>query len=519
MKKTSSRNSSTKTKVALFTGAATLLTLANQSQAQAVTSDPLIDKLEQKGILSAEEAKELRSESMTDQTNLVDSIPASKWKIADSIKSLQLYGDFRLRYEYRGVDNLPGAASSNYYRERFRYALRLGLRGDLFDDFNYGLRLETSTNPRSPWATFGSNTTSGSATPSDKAGSAIGVGQAFIGWHPASWYEMTVGRMPMPIYTTPMVWDSDINPEGAFEKFKFSIENVDLFADFGQFDYQDPNPASDFPSSDTFIFAWQAGAVVNLPKDMSFKIAPMLYTYSGITTAGNGLNKPFVGQGSPAAIAGGNNPGVPGAAAAYLNPGATDYNEDGLDNLLVLEVPAEFDFKIPNTPLGNLQARIFGDFAYNFEGNDRASAAYNANPGAFTATGLHGPVGGQDKAYQAGIGIGSDGPVYGPTQGLVYGSTAKKNTWEARFYWQHIEQYSLDVNLIDSDFFEGRANLQGVYAAFAYSFTDAIIGTVRYGYASRINNSLGTGGNNLDIPIFNPINNYNLWQMDLTWRF
>ena len=66
------------------------------------------------------------------------------------------------------------------------------------------------------------------------------------------------------------------------------------------------------------------------------------------------------------------------------------------------------------------------------------------------------------------------------------------------------------MNLIDSDFFEGRANLQGVYAAFAYSFTDAIIGTVRYGYASRINNSLGTGGNNLDIPVFNPINNYNL---------
>ncbi len=75
------------------------------------------------------------------------------------------------------------------------------------------------------------------------------------------------------------------------------------------------------------------------------------------------------------------------------------------------------------------------------------------------------------------------------------------------------------MNLIDSDFFEGRGNLQGVYVAFAYGISDAIIGTVRYGYASRINGSLGTGGNNLDIPNLNPINNYNLWQMDLTWRF
>jgi hypothetical protein len=128
-------------------------------------------------------------------------------------------------------------------------------------------------------------------------------------------------------------------------------------------------------------------------------------------------------------------------------------------------------------------------------------------------------VDGQDKAYQAGLGIGSGGPVYGPTQGLVYGSTSKKGTWEARAYWQHIEQYSLDVNLIDSDFFEGRANLEGVYTAFAYSFTDGIIGTVRYGYANRIKSDLGTGGNNLDIPGINPIKNYNLLQMDLTWRF
>ena len=505
MKKTSSRNNSTKTKATLFASTAALLTLATPSHAQTVNSDPLIDKLEQKGILSATEAAELRNESLTDQTNLVNSIPASKWKISDSIKSIQLYGDFRLRYEYRGVDNLLGASSSTYYRERFRYALRIGLRGDLFDDWSYGIRLETSNSPRSPWVTFGNNTTSGSASPSDKNASGIYVGQAFLNWHPESWYEMAAGRMPMPIYTTPMVWSANINPEGAYEKLKMSIDDVDLFAGFAQFDYENPNPGTYFPTSDAFVLAWQAGATVKLPKDMFFKMAPVLYTYTGVTGVGNGLNGPFVGQGNAA----GANPGIPGGTASY--------NEEGINDLLVLEVPAEFDFKIPNTFLGNLQARVFGDFGYNFEGDDRASAAYNANPGAFT--GLHGPVNGQNKAFQAGFGIGSAGPVYGPTQGLVYGSTSKRNTWEARVFWQHIEQYSLDVNLLDSDFFEGRANLQGVYSAFAYSFTDAIIGTVRYGYASRINNNLGTGGNNLDIPGINPINNYNIWQMDLTWRF
>ena len=329
---------------------------------------------------------------------------------------MQFYGDLRLRYEYRGVDNPPArcrpnrqGSTSTFYRERLRYALRLGIRGDLFDDWSYGIRLETSNNPRSPWDTFGNNTTSGSDTPSDKNSSSIYLGQAFLNWHPAAWVEMSAGRMPMPLYTTPMVWDSDINPEGAFEKFKYTIGNVDLFADFGQFDYQDPSSASEFPSSDVFLLAWQAGAVVRISDHTSAKIAPVLYTYTGVgpivgaNSVGNGLHSPFVGQG-----ANGFNVGVPGGSEVY------EYNEQGINDLLILEIPAEYDFKLWKTPVGTLQARLFGDFAYNFQGADRAMAAYNTNPAAFP--GLSGAQTDQNKAYQIGFGVGSDGPVYGPTQ-------------------------------------------------------------------------------------------------------
>ncbi len=488
------------------------------------SGDVIIDKLEQKGIISVDEANEMRTEVATANTNLTSQfVPASKLKLSDGIKGMELFGDVRLRYEYRSVDNnspgfisIPGYGyvnSSTYDRERFRYALRAGVRGSLFDDFNYGIRLETSTNPRSPWDTFGNNTTGGSATPSDKAQSGISVGQIYLGWHPTDWYEMTVGRMPMPLYTTPMVWDSDINPEGAFEKFKYTIGDVDLFADFGQFDYQDPTSASDFPSSDTFLLAWQAGATWRIGQDVSFKIAPVLYSYIGRPPAYNNgsdgpiynvLGEPYTGQGDPY--------GANAGSLVFGSQPGLAYNEYGINDLLVLEIPAEYDFKIWNSPLGNLQGRFFGDLAINLKGAERARAAAAAAglPQAFTD---------QNKAYQVGFGVGSAGPVYGPTQGLVYGSTSKKNTWEARFYWQHVEQYALDVNLMDSDFFEGRANLEGCYLAFAYSFTDSIIGTVRFGHADRINNNLGTGGNNLDLPWFNPIQNYNVAQMDLTWRF
>jgi hypothetical protein len=147
------------------------------------------------------------------------------------------------------------------------------------------------------------------------------------------------------------------------------------------------------------------------------------------------------------------------------------------------------------------------------DGDNRARAAYAAGTAIGGASAFPGGLQlDQSQAMQFGLAVGNN-------LGLVYGTTSKKGTWEARTYWQHIEQYALDPNLLDSDFFEGRGNLQGLYAAFAYSFTDAMIGTLRYGVAERINNQLGTGGFNADLPLPNPINRFQIMQMDLTMRF
>ena len=450
---------------------------------RAQSADSLINKLLEKGILTEKEAQDLKKEA--GQTNLVS---ASKWRINDAIKNISLFGDLRFRYEYRGAENVAGSGGtgSSYVRERFRYAARIGLRGDLFDDFYYGLRLETSSNPRSPWITFGDDT---GTTPSAKNSDGVNIGQVYLGWKPTDWFEMTVGKMPMPLYITPMIWDADINPEGAVEKFKVPLGNyVDLFANFGQFLYQDTNPDSQLPSSDTFLLAWQVGANVKLTKEIALKVAPVLYTYTGSGMRGGANAGRFTGEGF-------NGLNTNTAAA---------YNQAGINDLQVLEVPAELNFMA-----GPYKARVFGDFAYNLQGADRARAAFTATQNGIAP--LSHAYTDEDKAYQIGFGIGN--------LGLVYGQTSKKNTWEARAYWQHVEQYAADVNLLDSDFMEGRGNLQGVYTALAYSFTDNIIGTFRYGYAQRINKDLGTGGNNPDLPVLNPIRNYHILQLDVTWRF
>jgi hypothetical protein len=502
--------------------------------ADSTNKDPLLELMIQKGIVTEEEAAKVRAEADALRTNAVPSmeaLPESKWKINNAFKSIELFGDLRLRYESRQA-NAPD--DSRIELNRYRYAARIGLRGDVFDDFYYGVRLDTAANPRSAWVTFA---TSSSGVPYQgpfgKSTAGINVGQIYLGGRVTDWLDVTLGKMANPLYTTPMTWDTDLNPEGIAEKLKYSVGKADFFMTLGQFLYQDTSPtyaSSGFfnigytNSTPAFLLAWQLGVNYHATENVSVKVAPVLYSYTGAGINGNApgstaipdFTGTFVGQGSTNNIN-----GVTGGAWSGYPNGFYDgftANQTGIRNLLVLDIPCELNFKI-----NNLNMRLFGDYAENLEGADRAQAAYTASHTAFQPITTP-PSGGiapisspqtQDtSAYQIGFAVGNKDSL-----GLVYGSTSRKHAWEVRTYWQHIEQYALDVNLIDSDFFEGRANLEGVFAAFAYGFTDNIIGTFRYGYASRINDKIGTGGSNQDIPQINPIDHYSLLQFDMTLRF
>ena len=493
-------------------------------------SDPLLDLLLKKGILTEDEAAKVKAEAEASRTNIETMPPVeSKWKISKAFKSIGLYGDIRMRYEGRKAEDPFGGSIE---LQRLRYAVRAGLQGEVFDDFYFGFRLDTGGNPRSPWLNFGSSSSASPPYqgPFGKSSASLDIGQAYIGWRGLDWLELAVGKMPNMLYTTPMVWDSDLAPEGFFEKFKYSVGEADFFATFGQFLYQDTNPTKSgngyFNLTHTsanlpFLLAWQLGVNYHLTKTLTMKLAPVLYNYTahGVNTTPPGasvapdFSGTFVGQGSTNNILGQNGGAWSGFPIGFYD-GFTA-NQTAINDLLVLDIPWEV-----NLALEKFDLRLFGDYAQNLAGADRAQAAYLGAQNAFQPIG-GGYIGlipsaqtGDTKAYQIGFGIGSKDSL-----GLVYGTTAKKHAWEFRTYWQHIEQYALDPNLLDSDFFEGRANLEGIYAALAYGLTDNVIGTFRYGYARRINDKLGTGGSNQDIPQMNPIERYNLLQLDLTLRF
>src|SRR6202007_1772347 len=115
--------------------------------------------------------------------------------------------------------------------------LRRGLRGTLLDDCFFGVRLETGQNPRSANVTFGDDT-SGSATASSngafsKTSDGINVGQAYVGYRGFPDLTLTIGKMPNPLVSTFMIWDSDINPEGLAEQWKHTFSIGSTGADTG----------------------------------------------------------------------------------------------------------------------------------------------------------------------------------------------------------------------------------------------------------------------------------------------
>jgi len=488
--------------------------VAPMSMLRAQDAGALLDLLVRKKLINDQEAEEVRAEL----TKEAATTSGGKWKLSSPITELELYGDVRVRYEYRGgrtVDNTLATEDDWQERERERYRLRIGLRGILADDWFFGVRLETSNKRNSTNVTFGGD---GSTGPFAKDDDGMFVGQAYLGYKGFKDITLTVGRMPNPLVTTLMTWDADINPEGMAEQWKHSFNfefgggsteapqgyskeggkevvatqaasepfkmKIDVFANFAQFVYDDANPENPIgpratttsqtgrvrgnqliPNTDAFLLAWQVGARFTFPKTLYVQIAPTIYNYTG---SGDSFNIHFRG-----------------GEETLSNTASMATNQTGINSLLVFDAPMEVGWKI-----GELPMRIFGDFAVNLEGDERAKAA------------LHPGKGDQRYAYQIGAGIGQ---------------LKTKHDWQIEAFWQHSEQYSLDPNLVDSDIFDGRVNMEGAVVRAGYALSDAVIFNLTWGYGWRSDDTLGTGGAH-DIAI-NPLDQYQIFQADLNVKF
>jgi hypothetical protein len=439
-----------------WTGVWAVLLLAALS-AVAQDSGALLDALVKKGVLSDQEAEEIRA----DLTKEFATTPAGKLSISNHITQLKLYGDARVRYENRWGNVDTPAANNSRRRERNRYRVRVGAEYTFTDNFKAGLQLETSNNSTSTNVTMGDDFPGMSQKTTDGAF----IGLAYLQYSPWRWLTLTGGKQKNPFVNTDMVWDGDINPEGVAEQMKWTVGQFELPLNFGQFIYTDNDElvASGVNNVDTWMLGFQFAPRWNFAPKSYVEIAPTFYAYA--------------------------NNARTGAAGGLYNGGATAPAIGGaqVNDLNIVDIPVNVVIPVWERPL-----KFSADVAVNLSADDRASNA-GAALSAFDDEGL---------AWRAGV---------------TYGENKVKGDWSIGAFWQQTELFALDDNINDSDIFDGGLNMQGYAVKAAYNFTDFLTGTVTWNQGWKLDDDIATTGINGDT-VANK-SDYTLLQVDLSWKF
>ncbi|SRR5581483_4240489 len=267
---------------------ATLLFSAARAQEVGALVDALVDKK----VLSPAEAERIRAKLAKEEAET----SAGKLKLSNSITELKLYGDARLRYQYDQADAqlyfpaaagsasaTPGSNANVAQRSRWRLRLRIGADFKLGDQFFGGLLLTTNQAADSDNQTLGNGF--------DKYG--IYLSKAFLGWTPTNWLTLVVGKQANPFYTTDLLWDPDINPQGAveivdigkalFPDSKLSVQLIAgqlLFFDNDEFRLGHDN------STDAWLFQEQVKLTYKFNSDTSLTFAPGILNYTAASLSG-----------------------------------------------------------------------------------------------------------------------------------------------------------------------------------------------------------------------------------------
>jgi len=139
--------------------------------------------------------------------------------IENTVSRFRFGGDVRIRYENFYQENIPD-------RHRPRIRLRLGVEGQLTQDFVGGVYLATGTieagNP-----TYRDPVSTNETLTSFFERKAVGFDRGWIAFNPAyaKWLTLTGGKFAFTWTRTPLTFDNDLNPEGFSQKLSYEMKN------------------------------------------------------------------------------------------------------------------------------------------------------------------------------------------------------------------------------------------------------------------------------------------------------
>jgi hypothetical protein len=480
MKKLKKQN--TTAKIALFAGATALMSLAPQVHAQ--SSDALIDKLVDKGILTTKEAQELREESDQDFTTAFQ----AKTGTPDWVSGYKFYGDFRGRYdEVASTDGNKNFES----RDRFRYRLRAGVIVSMKDNMEVGFSLTSgdSAPTTGGYGGGGGNPLSNTSTMQDNGTKKnVYIDTAYGKWtalNSDGWLlSTTIGKMVNPMQFTPMVFDADWTPEGAAVQggYTFNDQHA-IVVNGGAFvEDQEVGGADTGSMRAPALFTGQAAWNANWTQRLGTSLGLGGYTLvnqANLTTA----NVPYINQGnSRTAVAAGGKP-----AGSLIN------------NYSPIIGDASATYKLDSFPLypGAFPIKVSGEYINNVAAIQGSNIQGENNQGYWL--------------------------------GVTFGKSGTKRTWDITYRYEYLEANAAYDQLVDDDNgayyqyapnggaagYYGGTNIKGHMIKANYSITDSLT----FSFTCFLNELIDARLNTGTPPTGEPKNSSIHAMADLTWKF
>lgn len=416
------------------------------SRISASETDVLIEKLVEKGVLSEKDAKdmvdEIKNEGKKDEeavkkvaTEAATQVAKkdSGFKLPDWVNKITPYGDLRLRHDTQWTEkaDTAGVTTQDNTRNRERFRLRAGLDVQTSETTKMGFGLASGD---------GMQNTTNQSFDGHGRGKDIFIDLAYAKWDPCNYFTVQGGKHKNHLFTTPLVWDGDVNPEGLAETFKYSIsDNITLFSNLGQWVLEEQSSTNDDP----WLLAYQLGTTIVPADTVQIDVAASYYDFMKMDRIKHDDDdidddETFIGY---------NN----GSQQMVFDDQGRLLNEFG-----VLELQAKAKFKgILPVPFS-----IFGSYITNLDADmdeltGKGVAYTDTNPADL-------------------LSYGGDDRDMGWLIGFDLGNKKKKGDWYFEYWYQVLEDYAFPAVFVDSDFHSGGTNNKGHKIHARYLFTDQI---------------------------------------------
>jgi Putative porin len=472
------------------------------ARAESKGDQALLDALVRKGVLTEKEAEQIAAEAAKEQV----STSGAKIQIGDWVQELRLGGDLRLRNQ--ADQRTPmiltnprlGPVDHVIPRDRWRFRLRLTADFKLKGNFFGGIMLATSDNRAAD--TKNATYTGGY----DHYG--IWVARAFMGWAPIPGLTFIAGKQANPFYTTDLVYDPDIDPQGLVERVDFDKffnmsfgepvvaegkegkapplppappgNSLELALIAGQFVFNNNNANSGSTQLkwDAYAFQEQLLARLHIGDKLTISEAPGFLCYNSASSGGlpgphGTIIPPVTVQGQTFDQTTTGSPVTFGDTLANSQPFPVTQRD-----LNIILAPGDITYKIWGKPL-----TLYWDFAYNFSGDDRFNRDYGPLFSHYRFIGRSSTPTFGGRATPS----FSDNSAW--LVGLKFGENKKAGDFSVSADYRQEGISSLDPNVNNSNFAFSNLNSQGWEFNLAYNFTDFLtaVFTLYYSHALHPN--------------------------------